>query len=50
MTKRKRTKCKENITQKTKERENRTTLKSGVDSCAPEGLAVPAPDGLQATV
>ena len=31
------------ITQKTKDWATRTSLKTGVNSCTPEGLAVPAP-------
>ena len=35
---------------KTKDPANRTTFKSEVNLCAPGGLAVPAPDGVQAMV
>ena len=34
----------QNITQKTNDRTTRTPLKTGVNSCAPEGLAVHSPN------
>ena len=33
----------QNIIQKTEDRETRTPLKTGVNSCVSKGLAVPAP-------